>query len=929
MGLSARDIVASSVVAVLCGLLIYLYVQERGRMTIRSDQAPLGTIVFKKLSATRRIRGGLMWERMRNNGPVYQADTLRTGDASEASVCFDDGTSLDMLENSMLRLEFSGADKSLEFLGGDISISRAGGANADLTGLAQPKRTGEYTITAGGKKIALSKDSAASLSRTGDTLSVAVAAGEVGVTHADGTSQTLDTSKELQINLATGASTIVERSVLPLSPEQNARLLVEQTGAAEIAFSWEAKNTEAATLEVSETKDFAAPAISAPATGSSLSVKIDPGQWYWRVRTKDGTLSSIRRFTLFAELPPAPILPVSGADVFYRQILPDIRFSWSQMADATAYIFEIADNADFTKPVRRSRTDTEGITVNTLGEGTWYWRVTPVYAMSVLGKTVEPEVRTVVIHKRAEMAALTPTMPPADSLFLVQEVAGKGVAFSWTPDPEARAYELCIGTSKDMRNSVITRTSAQAWLTLSGAEAAAFQKPATWYWAVRWKDDEGNMSPYSQPRLLRGIDGALAVRLVFPPDGYTIADSLIGSQRFSWKCNVPAKAVFQLSDSPSFSTIAWESPADAETLIGGQWKTGQWYWRIRTLNVDGSVFHDTEARMFRVVDPLPQPALVTPEAGGGFHLRQEDPYTISWDKVDGADYYQFTLFYLPSAGQEVQRYSGMLQDTKLELPFGQYPQGAYKILLQAFGLDKPMSTRLIGYINQADFTFKLIARMSLSSPADRTQFEGLDARRHGINLTWAVPDKPDTSEVLVSSDPGFAAVVLRKPAASGSINAQRLPAGDYYWTVKGSLYGLDLSAQQTRRFTVRPIPLLPVPGRIVPARGFTFGPAELRDITALRFDWDAVPGATQYIFELYKGTDTEPMAYSTQAERTFAIDDLSVLENGDYRWTLKAQAYDANHELEQDGTTLESRFKIALPALVAPAPKDKETFYGR
>ena len=933
MRLSGRDILASAIILVLAAGLMVLYLRERGRVTVRSDQAALGTIVFKKLSATRRVSGGLVWERMRNNSPVYQQDTLRTGDASEAAIYFDDGTNLDMLEDSMLRLEFGKGTRTFAFLGGDISVhGPAGAGNADLTGLAAPAHgaatPGRYAISVGDRTLSLSESAQASLRKTGDTISVAVAAGQVGVTQADGTTQTLDRAKELSIDLGTGASVVVEHTVLPVAPQDNARLPLPREGRAELAFSWEAQGSSAATLELSASRDFETVDSSSSSGGSSVRVKVDPGTWYWRVRSADGAISTTRRFTLVSDVPPRLLEPLAGATVAFRKTLPRIRFSWTEMPSATAYIFEIATEPGFAKPVVRSRTVNPALTVDSLKEGTWYWRVSPVCALTAVEDAPPQEARAVVVSQRAAMTALTAAMPPTGSLFMVQEAQAKGVAFSWSPATEAVEYQLSVGPAPDMARAVITRTSDQPWLTLSGTEAAPLASPTSWYWAVRWKDAEGNLSPYSEPRLLRGIDGRLAVRLVFPPEGYAIADSLIQSTRFSWKCNVPAKAVFQLSPDPAFSSVTFAEPSDTETLIGGQWKTGTWYWRIRTLNVDGSVFHDTDPRMFRVVDPLPAPDVRAPAAGEAFALRQEDRYTITWDPVPGADYYQFRLFSEGAAGEALKS-SATQQDTTADLPMGTYTPGAYRLLLQAFTLDKESSTRIIGYLGQTDFALRLITRMSLSAPPDRAVFEGLDARRHGVALAWAVPDRPESSELLVASDAALRSPVLKASAVDGHAVAPRLPAGDYWWTVRGTLAGLDLSSVTTRHFTVRPIPPLPMAGHLVPTQGYRFGPADFRASSSLRFQWDPVPGATRYELTVAKTGDQKPLIHEEAlAESSWTLDDLSTLDNGAYRWTVTARGYDANGELEQDGLTAGSSFNIDLPALHAPAVKGKESFYG-
>lgn len=925
MKLSASDAVVSVVTLVLSSVLVFFYVQETGRSTFRTDDEPLGTIVFKKLNATRRISGGLVWERIRNNSPVFEDDTLRTAEASEAVIRFDDGTSLEMYENSMLRLSFKGDERTLEFLGGEISVSGSAGARGTAS-------TG-YTIKAGDKTVAVQEGTRASLVRREETLSVEVLDGGITLVHGDGRSETVDRAKELEVNLSSGAARVVSRPVYPTAPEQNARFLIEHPGPAKLKFAWnyEGGADSPCVLEISGNSSFESLAFSAPSSEGTLTAEVVPGTWFWRVRSPDGTVSAARRISLYADTPPRPILPAQNAEILYRNTLPSLQFSWTGSQYASACIFEIAPSPDFANPVKIERTTVDRISVGSLGEGLWYWRVTPVYPMALPEGQSEPEIRSFMIRRRGEMASLDAVMPLPGSMFLIEVTAAKGMYFSWTPDPEAVEYEFAVSRSPDMRNAVAGKTSVRPWISLTGPEAESFCMPGIWYWAVRWKDAEGNVSPYSEPRPLHGTDTSAAVKLVFPPDGYTIADSLVSSTRFTWKSYQSAATFFQLSRDRSFSTVEWEERTDIETLIGREWEPGTWYWRVRTLNVDGTVFAETPARMFRVVEPLPEPRLVSPPSGKTLHLRKEDSFVFSWTDVEGADYYRFTLYSVSNDGSETLVVGKeFIQETRIELPSGEFADGPYRVRLQAFGLDKESSTRIIGYLAQSSFDFKIVSRMTLQFPHDGAVFDGLEARRHGVEFSWNLPDPPENSEVVVSGDPDGKTVLFRKPGGSGTLRIERLDPGRYYWTVRGNLSGLDLSARESNRFTVLGIPPLPASNGLTPYRGFVFGPAELRSVPGLRFSWEPVPTATRYIFSLFRETDPLPLVRADDLQQpTFTLSDLSILDRGAYRWTVQAQGIDRNGELERDGTVAESSFRIDLPRIRAPQPREREYFYGR
>ncbi|HEY9594031.1 MAG TPA: hypothetical protein VHE79_06115, partial [Spirochaetia bacterium] len=146
----------------------------------------------------------------------------------------------------------------------------------------------------------------------------------------------------------------------------------------------------------------------------------------------------------------------------------------------------------------------------------------------------------------------------------------------------------------------------------------------------------------------------------------------------------------------------------------------------------------------------------------------------------------------------------------------------------------------------------------------------------------------------------------------------------------GKLFGFDVSAVETRRFTILPIPPLPAPTRLSPGPGHRFEPGELRNLSTIDFSWAVVPDATRYVFTLYRGEDAIPLVSAVSPGRAgYSFEDFTRLGNGDYRWTVTAQAFDGQGALEQDGTAAESRFSIDVPALRTPALTGKETFYGR
>jgi hypothetical protein len=905
MRLSGSDLAVSAAVLLGAAGLMGLFVTDLNSVSLRKGERELGTVVFKRLTATRKAPSGLGWEVMRNNSPIYDADTLRTADFSEASVFFDDGTSLDMLENSMLKLNFGGGKKDLEFLSGEISVGSA-------------ENSTSYTISSTAGKINVVKGSKATFSREADSLSVEVSQGTASIVKEDGSSQTIAKNQELQVDVKSGMATLVSRPIAPVSPERNGRLLSFAGGTkAAVDFAWLLEGTASKsakavtgekaefTLEISRSKDFET-SESERVKGLTARQELEAGTWYWRVRDSSGERSPARKFSLDIAEAPRPAFPPDGQEYAYRSLKPSISFAWTAMKEASSYLFELSSEPSFAKPELRTRTTTSSLAVDSLGEGSWYWRVAPVHAFTVVGQVPAASARRFAIAKRAAMAAPAVTAPFEGSLYQIQDVDGKGLSFSWIPEAEAVSYELLVSKERDLSSPLATVPAAQSYVSLSGAEAAALKRAAVYYWGLRWIDKEGNASPTSPGRALRGIDGSIAIRLSFPPEGYRVADSLIANTRFGWKSNVPARTVFQVSRDEAFQDVAYQETVTADTLIGRSWKSGAYYWRLRTFNADNSVFLETQGRSFRVVDPFAGPVLLTPSPGSSFYLRERDSEVFSWTPIGEADYYNFSLRSAADGYAKPVFEASFAEKPSLSYPLGGLPSGTYRLSVQAFAASSEKTTRIIGYIGDSDFTYKRISPIKLASPADGEHVSGLAARKGAALFAYGIEAAPDSAEILVSTDPAGSKVVARSSDRSGRGGVGRLNPGVYYWTVKGLLSGLDVSSKERYRFEVDPPPPPPAPELASPLEGSLY---KVQDVDkGLSFSWEAKADAASYELVVSKSKDlSSPFARiaTTRSSINLSGQEAESLKRpGDYYWGVRWTNTEGDVSLRSPGREL-------------------------
>jgi len=895
MKLSGSDRAVSAAVLLGAAGLFSLFLMDINAVSIRIGEKELGTVVFKKLTATRKAPSGLGWERMQNNSPVYNADTLRTAGFSEAAVYFDDGTSLDMLENTMLKLNFGGKAKGLEFLEGEISLTGS-------------REGASYDISSAAGSIKLGKDSKATFSREAGTLSVEVTQGSASIVKADGSSQAIAQNQELQIDVKSGQASIVSRPIVPLAPERNGRLLsfsaAEPAADAKVAidFAWQpeaaalsggqkaaARDSAEYVLELSQSKDFETTEATR-VSGLATSRELAAGTWYWRVRDGSGDLSPERKFSLDLAASPRPAFPPDGQQYSYRRAKPSVRFAWTAMNEASSYLFELASEPSFAKPVARLRTTTPSFAVDSLGEGLWYWRVSPVHAFTIVGEAPTAQARRFAIAKSPEMQAPSVTAPVDGSLYQIQDIGGNGLDFSWVPEAEAVSYEVVVSKAKDLSSPIATIATKQSYLRLSGEEASPLKRAGDYYWGLRSLDKEGNASPASLGRSLRGIDGSIAVRLSFPPDGYRVADSLITGTRFAWKSNVPTRTAFQLARDSGFEDVAYQESVSADTLIGRAWKTGGYYWRLRTYNADGSVFLETPPRSLEVVEPFAAPSLLKPAAGSNFYLREHDSASFSWTPVAHADYYTLTLRSAADGYAKPVFEKGFVESASLAYALGELPSGAYKLSVQAFAASSERTTRIIGYIGENAFNYKRVSPIQLASPAEGEHLNGLDARKGKALFAYNIEDRPDEAEVLVSTDSAGSKVVARSSDRSGRAGVGRLDPGTYYWTVAGRISGIDVSAVERVRFQVDPPPPPEPPAIKAPLEGSMF---RIQGVAAqgLGFSWEAEEDAATYELVLSRSKDlSAPFARISTTQSALRLSESqaeTMKRAGAYYWGLR------------------------------------------
>jgi len=931
MKYSLGDGIVTGITGVFVVFLFWAFVSDLNALTSHGDEPALGTITFKKQTATRRSAHSQVWERLRNQSPVYQSDTLRTAEDSEAVVNFDDGLNLDLQQNTMLRLTLQGQTRNVDFTEGSVTIQGGG--------------KGSVSLGQSGRTVTLSADAQLLLTKKADTMSLELSQGTASVMDAGGHEQALSPTQALDV---TKDGEVVVRSVdlVPRSPGPGGKLVNLSESRLPVEFVYQIADSAkiggvVTEVEVSDRPDFStivahgSGQISGPqgqATLHRISLPLDPGTWFWRVSAGAEVRSTVRQFTLIQEAVPVPASPPDKSEVSYRKRPSPVAFSWTARDLVTAWTFEVARTRDFKTPQVRKRTSLTSLSVEGLEAGTWFWRVVPQYQATIISPPEEARISTLSVVHREAMAPLEPLVPVEGTTVQTQELATKGLAFTWEPTPEAASYLLEAHASASPSSATLAKFSATTpYLVLAPGQLGSLVHDGLGYWALRWVDDEGNLSPVKKLRTINAVDGLLALRPTYPPDGYKIADQFMTNTRFAWKSNLALKTVFQVARDPKFTEVVFEDQAQGGTRLGKDWGTGKLYWRLTSYNANGSVFLQTDPRRIEVAEPFPPVRLTEPVPGTPLLLPEADSSFLAWPPIAGADYYRVSL--LEDNGAREVRYQTEVEQiagnatNRLEVPFGTLPEGPYLARVQAFARENLLSTSVIGLYGDNTFEYRRLSYPRLIRPQDGTSIDGLDARRRGITFEWTTPTLPPDARIEVSHPDGTLA--WSSPSTGANTSPPRFPEGAYFWTVRGTVQGFDLAARNPNRFTVLPVPRLAAAMDLVPPDGTVFKVPDLKGKKTFDLSWAPVPQAQVYLLRLFRDQGSKPVFETTVPVPGFSIEKGKFLQKGTFSWSVEGRTLADDGSIEQEGRPAQARFTIDIPAIVVPKLPTDQSFYGR
>ncbi|XDD50986.1 hypothetical protein AB3N59_04180 [Leptospira sp. WS92.C1] len=358
---------------------LFLFWKEETTGFDEGRKETVGNITFKYRTAQRKFSDRMIWQDVEQNFPIFNHDSVRTDELSEAVVTLVSGTKFELDPRSMIVINLKEEEELLELEEGSVRVQSSKSVSL-ISGKNELKSGNESSL------FRVTRDETK---------------GENLVESSQGNLKWISSGKETG-TIKEGEKARVGNDVLHpireewelIEPTDNHRIFPE-TGEAKIGFRWKSGiGEETGLLEVSLSRSFTPLILKKEFKGDSSEVHLPEGIYYWRLISFDKKkISGTRKFRILPNPPVTLLFPLKNTSL-EGSVLQSFRWKPSRLA--TGYILEISESTDFKSGLRQLTVFKTSISIP-LSEGKYHWRVR---AFSVLpGTSSVSETRSFQVEK--------------------------------------------------------------------------------------------------------------------------------------------------------------------------------------------------------------------------------------------------------------------------------------------------------------------------------------------------------------------------------------------------------------------------------------------------------------------------------------------------------------------------------------------------
>ncbi len=611
MKLSKSDIAFTAIALLVAVFLLTLLYRDINRSLNTGDRKPIGKIVFKERIAQRKLSREAIWERLQTESPVFNRDTIRTENLSEAEIVLNDGSRIALEENTLIVLNFANNEALLEFSYGGI---RAATDDSNLK-----VRSGETVVDLRSAEARLSSDSA-------DALQLEVTNGKA-LLEQGGQNREVSENEMAQVEGSEISTT--EIGALLIEPANGERRITTKEREP-VQFRWQADGQTR--FELSKSRDFRSPMLSRPAS-ASITVPLSPGLYYWRVVSDNDQPAQVRSFTVIKKESVALHWPQQNSVLPVRQATTPVQFSWAPLDLASSYRVVVSRDREGSDIIRQESVQTTLLAMS-LPPGKYYWKVIPLSPLPEAVSASPPRPFTV-----ERLQKLPPPIPvaPAGATFLQKIVAREGLVFTWKSFVAGGNYTVQVAADPAFKETIVSqRVSVQSFLLKKDLPER------TYYWRVL--TDSGIPSGV----LSFSIRNKTEVTAIYPVANRSVLLEPGKTVPMRWQATSGISGRYRLIIS---TTADLKNPVVDRSSLSEtspvRLDPGRYYWKVLQLGADGEILGQSQTEPFTVALRPPRVTPLLPAAQTRVDMTDRNSILFRWQPTADAVRYRFRLYREP------------------------------------------------------------------------------------------------------------------------------------------------------------------------------------------------------------------------------------------------------------------------------------------
>ena len=601
-------IAASIFLAGFCSY--YLYRELTSRME-KSGGESIGTIVFKKMDASRKYTDSTVWEEIEEESEIYNYDAIRTLGYSAAVIKLKNGTSIELAENTMLIVV-------LDDKGVNINFDR-GGINASTGG------EGVVRLNSSDTSVSLSEGDI-SVNRGDSGMDIQVNSGNAEVS-ASG--ETIGITSDMVVSVTNGKPELREGRLVPVFPKNNG-VIVTFTGKAVFDLSWESDMKGEIQVELSRNSSFSPLYAVYRAKGERVTIKVPQGNYYWRLVT--GRVTSMpAAFSVADGRKPRILSPHNNEKVVRVEGTEMVTFRWETGIMPSLYEVILAKDSKMSEQVLKLNSKVNTISTDKIGPGVYYWKVRSIYPEQVFAETAESDQGRFTLEQSGFF--LTKPVP----LNQGPVTTAGPFRLSWTGVPGGRAYRIEMSADKDFNSIVTAAESNNTFVYISEVSS-----PGRYYWRVGTLNGT-RVSAFSDTAVQEIVE-PLAITLLSPLPGDVIFP---GKEkiRFAWKDpNGGSRYLFEMSEDSNFRTREVVMEAGSSSIHIENPGAGQYFWRVILQGETDQMIARSSIQSFYVPVTIKAPVPLSPENNEKVVPAVKRRIRFEWERSAGANEYEVEVF---------------------------------------------------------------------------------------------------------------------------------------------------------------------------------------------------------------------------------------------------------------------------------------------